>query len=138
MSCWTHIVSTIDVDTHIADENIKEKVEKILENAPKITGSESDADIFVNKLNGHNIFTSADCQRCKYKDTIIDGDDGFSCESEEDYTCPSGEYQTRVVITIMGDLRDRTKETTLREYKEFVKFIKQNWSIRNKTVKITY
>jgi hypothetical protein len=112
MSCWTHIVATIDVDTFIQDKNIKDITEGVLQYAPKITGSERDARVYVNVLDGHN--------------TSIYVNDG-NCES----------YQTRVVITVIGDLRDRDKETTLREYREFVKFIKDKWMIRNKTVKIT-
>ena len=43
----------------------------MLEDAPKITGSEGNAEIFVNVLRGHNIFMSCDCNSCEYKDTIV-------------------------------------------------------------------
>jgi hypothetical protein len=139
MSNWTHIVATIDVETNIEDKNIKNIVEKILEKAPKITGSEDDAEIFVNVLNGHNVSTNCDCKSCEYKDTIIHHKEGgYSCEADQDYKCPWGEYQTRVVITVMGDLRDRLKHKTEKEYNKFYHYIDKdcNFWIRNKTVKI--
>lgn len=137
MSYWTHIIATLDVDTYIEDKNIKEKVEDILKDAPKITGSEKNADIFVNVLSGHNTSTNCDCNSCDYKDTIIHHDKGgFSCDADKTYQCPWGEYQTRVVITVIGDLRDRIKERTKEEYKEFYNFIKDKFYIRNKSYKI--
>jgi len=48
MSYWTHIVAILEVDTYIEDKNIKQIVENKLIKAPKITGSEGCADVFVN------------------------------------------------------------------------------------------
>ena len=124
MSMWTHIVATIDVDTCIECDNIKKYVEELLKIAPKITGSESDADVFVNVLSGHNVYISHDCERCKYNNTIVHLEEGrFTCEAPKEYKCQSGEYQTRVVITVIGDLRDRTRDRTKSEWIEFKKFI---------------
>lgn len=97
MSMWTHIVASIDVDTFKESDTIKEDVEKMLEKAPKITGSEGPADVFVNVLSGYNISSYEDD---KHK-----------------------EYQTRVVITVIGDLRDREKPQTEKEWNEFKDFI---------------
>ena len=137
MSYWTHIVASIDVDTNIEDKNIKNRIEDILKDAPKITGSEKKADIFVNVLSGHNTSTNCDCRVCEHKETIVHHEEGgFSCDADENYKCPWGEYQTRVVITVIGDLRDRKIERTKEEYKVFYKFIKDRFYIRNKTLKI--
>lgn len=110
MSRWTHIVAAIDVDTFIASKTIKSDVEKLLEDAPEITGSEGPADVFVNVLHGYNVYASED-------------------------------YQTRVVITVIGDLRDKTGKATEKEWIEFNKFIEtqingDGWWIRNCTCKI--
>lgn len=138
MSNWTHIVASIDVDTYIESKNIKEEVEKLLEKAPKITGSEGNADIFVNVLSGHNTFTSCDCMNCEYGKTVIHhSEGGFSCDADEKYECPKGKYQTRVVITVIGDLRDRMKTKTHKEWNAFNNFIakkvnsKYGFHIRN-------
>lgn len=100
MSMWTHIVASLDVETYIESNTIKEDVEKMLKKAPKITGSEGPADIFVNVLSGHNV-------------SCWDGDD-------------RREYQTRVVITVIGDLRDRMKAQTEDEWSKFKNFIGQD------------
>lgn len=139
MSYWTHIVAIIEVDTYKQDKNIKEIVENMLKSAPKITGSERDADIFVNVLSGHNVWMGADCDHCQYKDTIVYNDNGsFNCDADDNYKCPEGEYQTRVIITVVGNLRDRMREQTKREYKEFYNYLKKTcvFDINNKAVSI--
>lgn len=134
MSCWTHVLASYDVDTFIeANKDVLvKKVEEILNEAPKITGSERDADIFINVLPGHNMFTSQDCDNCKHYDTITQK---CICD-EEHFECPTGEYQSRVIITIMGDLRDRTKQQTGPELNAFSKFIKDKFMIRNQTISL--
>lgn len=132
MSIWTQIVSSIDVETYITDTKIKEKIEKLLENAPKITGSEGNADIFVNILSGHNFWTNCDCSHCEYYHER-------ECTKEDNnYECKEAEYQTRALISIVGSLRDKEKEKTQQEYRDFIRFLKKDcgFFIRNKTVKI--
>ena len=97
MSMWTHIVASIDVDTFIESHTIKEDVEKMLEKAPKITGSEGPADVFINVRSGSNI---SNMEYDKYE-----------------------EFQTLITITVVGDLRDRTKDQTEKEWQAFKDFI---------------
>lgn len=124
MSLWTHIVAAIDADTFKESKDLKSEVEKFLENAPKITGSEGNATVFVNVLPGHNVWTSADCRVCEYGNTIVCCEEGgFQCDAPEGYRCPEGEYQTRVVVTVQGDLRDREFDETLEEWKCFKDYI---------------
>ena len=124
MSKWTHIVASIDIDTYREKEDIKGFVEELIKGAPEISGSEGPADVFVNVLSGHNISTTQDCERCQYfvAEKAYDGE-YCSLPENETFQCPYGEYQTRVVITVIGDLRDREPETTKREWKEFKKYI---------------
>ena len=128
MSQWTHIVGSLYIETYKEEDDIKKFVENILKNAPKITGSEKDADIFVNPLSGHNTWTSCDCERCVYKDTIVHLDDegGFQCNAENTFECPEGNYQTCVVITIVGDLRDKNGAETKNEVENFIRFLQSN------------
>ena len=123
MSNWTHIVASIDAETYIYSKDIQSVVEDMIKNAPKITGSERDADIFVNKLSGYNCSMSFDCNACQYKDTLQSDDEGFWCDAPEGFVCPDGKYQTRVVITVIGDLRDRHREQTKREWLAFKDYI---------------
>lgn len=138
MSMWTHIVASIDVDTFKEINDPKSYVEELLKNAPKITGSEEDAEVFVNVLGGHNIFTSADCANCEYYGGRCEDDEGgFYCSAPEDksFRCPTGEYQSRVVITVIGDLRDRLIGQTQKEWKAFKKYVRkaigQSYGVRN-------
>lgn len=101
MSRWTHIVGAIHIDTFRTYNDIEEYVRKKLKEAPEIVGSEGNASIFVNKENGYCIF------------------------------CNEGEFQSRAIITIQGDLRDKDGGTTKKEVEKFIYYIKKlGWYIR--------
>lgn len=139
MSWWTHIVAAIDVDTCIYKDNdvVVNKVYEFLKSAPEITGSEGNAAVFVNILPGYNYYTGADCDRCKYGPSIVRSPKGgFQCDSPDGYRCPEGRYQSRVVITVIGDLRDRMLEETQKEWDDFKAYVdgeinKKGYIIRN-------
>lgn len=102
MSRWTHIVGSIHVDTYTKTKNIEEYVKEKLKKAPKITGSERNATVFVNAEEGYSTF----------------------CGIDE-------KYQERVIITIQGDLRDKNGEKTRKEIINFLKYIqKLDWETR--------
>lgn len=142
MSKWTHITACLSVDTFITENKLelKKRVKDFLKNAPKITGSEQDADIFVNVLSGHDFYISCDCDHCKYESSLkktvtAEGHIYTECNAPKNYNC-SAEYQTRIAITIQGDLRDRTRKQTQKEFKEFLKYINTMYTVRNYSVNI--
>ena len=142
MSMWTHITACMSVETGIVAKKpaLKKQVKEYLDKAPKITGSEGPADVFVNIQSGYSFYTSYDCDRCKYKDSIIElkdenGDDYMMCSAPDKHDC-SAEYQTRVVISVQGDLRDRVKEETEKEFEEFKKYVEKLGYIRDYAVNI--
>ena len=142
MSMWTHITACMSVETGIVAKKpeLRRRVKEFLKSAPEITGSEGPADIFVNIQGGYNFYTSHDCDRCKYKDSIIElkdenGDDYMMCSAPDKHDC-SAEYQTRVVISVQGDLRDRVKEETEKEFEEFKKYVEKLGYIRDYAVNI--
>jgi hypothetical protein len=102
MSNWTHIIGAIHVETYIERKNIKKYIEKIIKDAPKITGSEDDADVFINPLSDYNVSSLKEDKNGNYIT-----------------------YQTRVCITLVGNLRDRDINQTEKEYFEFINFIKE-------------
>jgi len=111
MSNWVSIVAVLEVETEICSHTMKKDFEVILKDAPKITGGEGDAQIFINIPSGYNLSVH------------------FKGEIEE--------FQTRVVITICGNLRNRFEDKTTREYEAFVKFLEdKDYWIRSQTVKI--
>lgn len=123
MSYWTHIIGVLHVDTYIQSKQIQAIVEELLKDAPQITGSERNADIYVNVPAGHNCWTSRDCSNCEWEPTKQYFTDGFECDAPPHFDCPSGEYMTRVVITVQGDLRDRIRSQTRKEWNAFHRFI---------------
>lgn len=133
MSCWTHVVGVMHVDTHREVPDIEEFVREKLKHAPMITGSEGPAAVFVNAEPGHNIWTSADCGRCEYSNTSC-----YECDPPGGFQCPSGHYQSRVVITIQGDLRDRMRAQTRKEWNAFHRYVAKElgFNIRVATCKI--
>lgn len=142
MSMWTHITACMSVETGIVAKKpeLKKRVKEYLDKAPKITGSEGPADVFVNIQGGYSFYTSHDCDRCKYRDNIIElkdenGDDYMMCSAPDKHDC-SAEYQTRVVISVQGDLRDRVKEETEKEFEEFKKYVEKLGYIRDYAVNI--
>ena len=142
MSMWTHITACMSVETGIVAKKpeLKKRVKEYLDKAPKITGSEGPADVFVNIQGGYSFYTSHDCDRCKYRDSIIElkdenGDDYTMCSAPDKHDC-SAEYQTRVVISVQGDLRDRVKEETEKEFEEFKKYVEKLGYIRDYAVNI--
>lgn len=114
MSKWTHITGAIHIDTfrELNKPELQEHIEGVLAKAPQITGSEGNAEFFVNVLGGYNTYI-------------------FDPDLNED----TG-YQTDVVITINGDLRDREVVETLAETKAFLHYLKQNFTILNDAIAI--
>ena len=141
MSCWTHITACLSVETGMLRKKpeLKREIQKIIRQGPKITGSERNADIFVNIPSGYNWFISHDCEHCKYKETLrtitIDGKKGQECDGPENYDC-SSEYQSDVVISIQGDLRDREFNDTKEEFEKFLEYVKNNFHVRDYTYNI--
>lgn len=141
MSHWTHITACLSVETGITAKKrvLKRKVEVILAQAPKITGSEGNADVFVNIQSGHNFSTSYDCEHCKYSgslhDIIENGKEYQECDAPENHDC-SAEYQTCVVISIQGDLRDRMKDQTQKEFNNFMKYLTTKFYVRDYSLNI--
>ena len=133
MSYWTHICAVIDIDTFKEDDDLVLWIGRRLQNAPKITGAERDTSVFINIPPGYNVSTSCDCNRCEHNLG------GNKCDRpDDDFVCPSGNYQTRAVITVIGDLRDRQINQTEFEWSEFFKYIKEDllWDIRNYSCRI--
>lgn len=139
MSYWTHITSCISLDTNIEESRteLRKQMKKHLKDAPKITGSEKNASVFINIPEGHNVYTTADCDHCPYKDSIKWIKRGeFECTHPDDYECKEGRFQTSVVISIQGDLRDRMVAQTQEEFDAFLKYLDERFYIRDYSINI--
>lgn len=102
MSHWTYVRGVIEVDTYArSDAEAMYFVQTVISHLPKITGSERDVMYHVNRCHGHNMCSSHD--EFMQPSNLGDGElGGF-------YT------QTRFLITIEGNLRDRLPAETIRE-----------------------
>ena len=100
MSRWTHIAGALIVETfeEIPVESANAYFNDKLLNAPKITGSERDADLFLNVVPGYN-----------------------SCTWNKDGTKVT--FQSKAVLTLAGSLRDRDQGTVLEELTKFANYI---------------
>lgn len=139
MSHWVHITSCMSVDTCMQydDDNLLKVVKEIMKRAPKITGSEEDASVYINIQNGYTCSTNMDCEHCEYGNTRKSLEKGsFQCNTPDGYRCPDREYQTCVVISIQGDLRDRLPSQTQKEFSEFYKFIEDRFIVRDYSLNI--
>lgn len=114
MSRWTYVTGAVVLDTY--SNNAIKEVEEFLKTAPKITGSEKNAEIFINQPNGNNVFESS--------------------WSEElgDYVLK--EYQTDVILTIHGALRDREIDRTKTEVSSFLDALKKKFDIDFKSIQV--
>ena len=108
MSYWTHITACLSVETGVVAKKpqLLKYVKKYLNSAPKITGSEANADVFVNVQTGYDFFSS------------------------------EGNFQTRVTISVQGDLRDRMKPQTLEEFNNFLEYVGRLGYIRDYSLNI--
>ena len=114
MSRWTHITSCMSVDTCIENKKrIKKSIIDYINNAPKITGSESDAEVYVTLQRGYNISSWKQDE----KDNFI-------------------QYQSCIIISIQGDLRDKDGETTKEEFINFLNYIKAKYIVRDYSINI--
>lgn len=139
MSCWTHITACISVDTCMNEpkSEIRKRVKEVLKTAPKITGSEGNADVFINFQSGYNTSIHGDCDHCEFGTSVVYSEDGeFSCDGPDDYVCPDSKYQTCIVISVQGDLRDRMKQQTQKEFDAFMRYIGVKFFIRDYSVNV--
>lgn len=113
MSLWTHVTGAIYVNMYSqSNEQTLNHARHMLANAPKVTGSEGDMQTYVNILNGYS---------------YVEFDNGIKRK-----------WQTGVIISLVGDLRDRTIEKTNQELKTFLDYIKDNQCfMRSLSVSVT-
>lgn len=120
MSMWTYVTGSIVIDTF--SKNAVDEVREFLKTAPEITGSEQNVEYYLTQPYTPNTFSSY-----------------FDHEKNE---WVEEEYDTRVIITLYGCLRDRDIETTKKEIEKFLEavsnvFDNEQKSIEMKTILVT-
>lgn len=119
MSYWTSIMAVIEIDlmdlflpkiwadeekAMVTQEEIDSKAQEIFDNMPRITGSEVDADTFLNHGSWEGMSVPKDCraENVEYVD-----------------------YRFKYFITIWGALRDRFKADTEKEFKALMAYLRE-------------
>lgn len=111
MSRWTHITACLSVETYIRNKkHVKKSIIDYINKAPKITGSEEDAQIYVDLQRGYNLSSWSNFKH--------------------------QEYQTCITISIQGDLRDKDGETTRDEFIDFLNYIQKEYMVRDYSINI--
>lgn len=106
MSKWTHVTGAIRIDTYArSDAEAVYIAQTVANHLPRITGSERDAAVYVNLEAGHNASST---------------DDEFGRPSNLGGRWTRNrrnlfDTQSKCVLTITGDLRDRSLGQTVRE-----------------------
>lgn len=103
MSNWTYVNGVIEVDTYArSTPEALYKVQTAINHLPRITGSEGDVEFYVNIKHGYCMSSNAD-------------EFGQFSNLYNNREWNSFETQSRIVITISDELRDRYFDETLKE-----------------------
>ena len=107
MSMWTYVSGTIQVHVEGRTQpEIEYVLKTVLEHLPKVTGSEEDMRVYINRRDGYNMSSSHD---------------EFGQQSNLENGFRGGfETQSIYFLTVDGTLRDRTFEETLKEFSKWL------------------
>lgn len=144
MSRWSYCNAIISIYTYNDIPNFKELIDVVLKHAPKITGSEGDCVYTaIDFLQGRAC--SFPCNKCPiFCDTVTKrtkkycpGINSGYLTKKDIQNCllnnldfkfkdPIMSYYDRckIVISDMHGLRDKTKDETIKEFNDFIKYLK--------------
>ena len=110
MSVWTHICGSVEIDVHgVSQSHIQYVVETILNHLPVVSGSECNMQVHIIKKYGHNVSSSFD----DFGNIIIRNN------NTDDDDCYNN-FQTKYILVLEGDLRDREFEETKRSFMKWL------------------
>lgn len=103
MSIWSHVHGIIEVDTcGLTSAEAMYFAQTVVDHLPRIDGSEGPVEYYLNLKKGHNCFGNTDENR-NFTNLYTPGSYSKSIE-----------YQSCVIITLQGDLRDCMFDEALR------------------------
>ena len=110
MSWWTHIKGAIEVEAMGRTQaECRYILDTVLAHLPRVTGSEGDMNVYIAQRAGHNC--SSSCDELSMRTNNLTDFDGFKSREYGWMT-----MQTKYMLTIDADLRDRRLEETKREF----------------------
>lgn len=143
MSHWSSCYAIISLRAYKDVANFEKLINLVLSKAPKITGSERNADVKIISFD-HCTWQSNPCKHCPYlrldvtkyrnfKGSIVcPGSDYLTvkqyekaiCQQRRDIFSEIGDIVDYCEIAITGSLRDKHKEETVKEFKAFINHLK--------------
>lgn len=109
MSYWVHITGAIEVSVQGRTQaEIDYILQTILDHLPRVTGSEGDMEIHINRHNGSN--TSCSCD--EYDMCTNNLTNRYGNKSIDGWL----NYQDKYTLTLHADLRDRFLKETVKEF----------------------
>lgn len=116
MSYWTYVKGIVEIDVPGRTQpEIEYIIQTIVAHLPKVTGSEHNMDVYIQRTTGHN--TSSSC-------------DEFGYDIPDDNDHPGGwmRMQSRYIIIVDGCLRDRCIPQTFKEFMRWLtRLAKRVW-----------
>lgn len=124
MSMWTYVSGTIQVHVEGRTQpEIEYVLKTVLEHLPKVTGSEKDMRVYINRRDGYNMSSSHD---------------EFGQQSNLENGFHGGfETQSIYFLTVDGTLRDRMFEETLKEFSKWITRLAKRIWVRDVLVRVT-
>lgn len=130
MSRWTHVNGSIVVDVFGRTQEESEYILKtVLKHLPVVTGSESDMDIFIQKQSGTNMSSSQDEYGMSTNNLV----DMYGCRS---HTRGWLNVQTKYILIVQGDLRDRVFDDTFKEFMNWICRLSKRVTVESVLVRI--
>lgn len=114
MSYWTHITGAVEVSVPGRTQaEIDYILRTILDHLPRVTGSEGDMEVHINRYDGTNSSMSCD----EYQMHTNNLDDWHGCgKSHRGWLNTQDNY----TLTLHADLRDRNLKQTVREFMKWL------------------
>lgn len=122
MSIWSYVYGIIEVDTYArSNAEAMYLTQTVVDHLPRIYGSEGDAKFYLNKPYGHNTSSNAD----EFGNFSNLGDYG------------SFECQTKILITIVGKLRDIWFDHALKDTTKMLSRLSSRLKVNKCLVSVT-
>ena len=124
MSMWTYVSGTIQVHVEGRTQpEIEYVLKTVLEHLPKVTGSEEDMKVYINRRDGYSM--SSHWDEFGHRSNLGTGYYG------------SFEIQNIYFLTVDGTLRDRTFEETLKEFSKWLTRLSRRIWVRDVLVEVS-
>ena len=130
MSCWTYVKGVVEVEVPGRTQaEIRYVLESVLDHLPCVTGSEGDMNVYVSQRAGYNCSSNHD--EFGLKTNNLKDYEGFKTRK-----CGWLETQSRYMLTVDGNLRDRAFKETKREFLKWLCRLAKRLNVCSVVVKI--